>query len=51
VGPAARHLLAGRLQGEPGRIRAWAVEEMKLTARAARAMGCQVVTGFMGSSI
>ena len=38
-------------KGNPERIRAWAVEEMKLTARAARAMGCQVVTGFMGSSI
>jgi len=38
-------------KGQPEKIRAWAVEEMKLTARAARAMGCQVVTGFMGSPV
>jgi sugar phosphate isomerase/epimerase len=38
-------------KGKPEAIRAWAVEEMKLTARAARAMGCPVVTGFMGSAI
>lgn len=39
------------VKGKPGDIRAWAVEEMKATARAAKAMGCQVVTGFMGSPI
>jgi len=38
-------------KGRPEAIRAWAVEELKLTARAARAMGCTVVTGFMGSAI
>ncbi|HET9599297.1 MAG TPA: sugar phosphate isomerase/epimerase [Anaeromyxobacteraceae bacterium] len=38
-------------KGQPEKIRAWAVEEMKLTARAAKAMGCQVVTGFMGSPV
>jgi len=38
-------------KGNPERIRAWAVQEMKHTARAARAMGCQVVTGFMGSPV
>ncbi len=37
--------------GKPEEIRAWAVEEMKHTARAAANMGCGVVTGFMGSSI
>ena len=38
-------------KGSPEKIRAWAVQEMKLTARAARAMGCEVVTGFMGSPV
>lgn len=37
--------------GQPEKIRAWAIEEMKDTARAAKAMGCEVVTGFMGSAI
>jgi sugar phosphate isomerase/epimerase len=35
----------------PDALREWAAEEMKATARAARAMGCSVVTGFMGSPI
>ncbi len=39
------------LAGKPEEIRAWAVEEMKLSARAAAAMGCKVVTGFTGSPI
>jgi len=39
------------VRGNPDRLRAWAVEEMKLTARAAKNMGCSVVTGFMGSPI
>jgi sugar phosphate isomerase/epimerase len=39
------------VRGKPDEIRKWAVEEMKFTARAARAMGCSVVTGFMGSPI
>lgn len=39
------------LSGQPERIRAWAAEEMKWTARAAKAMGAGVVTGFMGSPI
>ncbi len=42
--PAAHH-------GKPDAIRKWAVEEMKAAARAARAMGCYVVNGFMGSPI
>ena len=37
--------------GNPEAIRAWAIETMKDTARAAKAMGCNVVTGFMGSAI
>jgi sugar phosphate isomerase/epimerase len=39
------------VKGKPEALRAWAVEEMKATARAAAAMGCSVVTGFMGSPI
>jgi len=39
------------VKGKPEQIREWAIEEMKHTARAARAMGCDVVTGFMGSPI
>jgi len=38
-------------KGNPEKIRAWAVEEMKAAARAAKALGCGVVTGFMGSPI
>ena len=38
-------------KGNPGKIREWAIQEMKYTARAAAAMGCKVVTGFMGSSV
>ena len=37
--------------GKPDAIREWGVEEMKLTAKAAKAMGVSVVTGFMGSPI
>ncbi|MFQ6069226.1 MAG: sugar phosphate isomerase/epimerase family protein [Candidatus Aminicenantales bacterium] len=39
------------VKGKPDRIREWAIEEMKHTARAARNMGCSVVNGFMGSPI
>ena len=39
------------VQGKPAELQSWAVEEMKLTARAARNMGCGVVNGFMGSPI
>ncbi len=38
-------------RGRPEALRQWASEEMKATARAARAMECAVVTGFMGSPI
>jgi len=37
--------------GDPNKVRAWAVQQMKWTAQAARAMGCSVVTGFVGSTI
>jgi sugar phosphate isomerase/epimerase len=39
------------LKGKPEKIRKWAIEEMKATARAAKAMGVGVVNGFMGSPI
>lgn len=39
------------LSGQPDKIRAWAIEEMKDTARAAKAIGCNIVTGFMGSAV
>ncbi|ADK79844.1 sugar phosphate isomerase/epimerase family protein [Sediminispirochaeta smaragdinae] len=40
-----------RLAGQPEAIRAWAIEEMKDTARAAQAFGVDVVNGFTGSPI
>jgi sugar phosphate isomerase/epimerase len=39
------------VHGKPEALCKWAVEEMKAAARAARAMGCYVVNGFMGSPI
>lgn len=39
------------LAGNPEGIRQWAVEQCKQTARAAKAMGVKIVTGFMGSPI
>jgi sugar phosphate isomerase/epimerase len=40
-----------KYQGKPEEIRKWAIEEMIYTAKAAAAMGCKVVTGFMGSPV
>ena len=37
--------------GDPEKMRRWAIEEMKLTARAAANLGVKVVNGFTGSSI
>ena len=39
------------VKGRPAKLRAWAIEEMTQTARAAKMMGCTVVNGFMGSPI
>ena len=39
------------LAGQPKAIRAWAIEEMKRTAKAAQAFGVSVVNGFTGSPI
>ncbi len=38
-------------RGNPEKIRTWAIQEMKYTARAAKAMGVKVVTGFTGSAV
>ncbi|MCK7478523.1 MAG: sugar phosphate isomerase/epimerase [Candidatus Moduliflexus flocculans] len=52
VRPAPRRFRPRRRQGQArGHPQAWAIDEMKAAARAARAMGCYVVTGFMGSPI
>lgn len=39
------------LKGDDKAIRAWGIEQMMYTAKAAKNMGCPVVTGFMGSPI
>lgn len=39
------------VKGKPEEIKAWAAEEMKYTAQAAKNMGCYVVTGFTGSPV
>lgn len=39
------------LAGDPEGKRAWAIEEMKRTAKAAKILGVDVVNGFTGSSI
>ncbi|MDY0288548.1 MAG: sugar phosphate isomerase/epimerase [Sphaerochaeta sp.] len=39
------------LKGDDKAIRSWGIEQMKYTAKAAKNMGCSVVTGFMGSPI
>lgn len=39
------------LAGDPEGKREWAIEEMKRTAKAAKALGVDVVNGFTGSSI
>jgi len=39
------------VKGKPEQLREWAAEEMKVTAKAAKNMGCSVVNGFMGSPI
>jgi sugar phosphate isomerase/epimerase len=44
-------LVPADLRGRPEAIKDWAVETMKLVPRAARALGVDVVTGFLGSPI
>ncbi|MDC7249653.1 MAG: sugar phosphate isomerase/epimerase [Sphaerochaetaceae bacterium] len=40
-----------KYENNPQAIREWGIETMKNTAKAARNMGCNIVTGFLGSSI
>jgi len=40
-----------RVKGKPQKLRQWAIDEMMITARVAKAMGCSVVNGFMGSPV
>lgn len=39
------------LAGKPEEIQTWAIEQMKLLARGASKMGCEILTGFTGSPI
>jgi len=39
------------VKGNPAKIREWAIQDMKYAAKAAKNMGCKVVTGFMGSAV
>ncbi len=40
-----------KVKGNPEEVRKWATQEMINTAKAAKNMGCYVVTGFLGSPI
>ncbi len=39
------------ISGQPEKIRQWGIEQLKLVPQTAANMGCEVVTGFMGSPI
>jgi sugar phosphate isomerase/epimerase len=49
--PRLDNFAPGELSGKPDEIRAWAVREMKLVARAAQKLGVNIVTCFLGSPI
>lgn len=49
--PRANTFAPEHLAGKPEEIRKWAIDEMIATPAAAKAMGLDVVTGFMGSPI
>jgi len=49
--PRLDNFVPGKYQSKPEEIRAWAIDEMKTVAQAARLMGVKIVTGFMGSPI
>lgn len=49
--PRLDNFAPSKYQGKPEEIRAWAIEEVKMTAQAAKLMGVKIVTGFMGSPI
>jgi sugar phosphate isomerase/epimerase len=49
--PRLDNFVPQSIKGKPDAIVVWAVEEMKYAALAAKAMGCSIVTCFMGSPI
>ncbi len=49
--PRLDNFAPGSLSGKPEEIRKWAADTMKLMPKAAKNMGVDVVTGFMGSPI
>jgi sugar phosphate isomerase/epimerase len=49
--PRLDNFAPAAVKGKPEAIVAWAVDEMKAAAKAARNMGCSVVTCFMGSPV
>lgn len=49
--PRLDHFAPARLSGRPQKIKEWAIEEMKNTARAAKKFGVDTITCFMGSPI
>ncbi|MEF9863445.1 MAG: sugar phosphate isomerase/epimerase [Christensenellaceae bacterium] len=49
--PRLDNFAPSELAGKPEQIRAWAIQTMKYAAQAAKNMGVDVVTGFMGSPI
>jgi sugar phosphate isomerase/epimerase len=49
--PRLNNFAPAELADKPDEIRAWAIETMKYCAKAAKKLGCYVVTGFTGSPI
>jgi sugar phosphate isomerase/epimerase len=49
--PRLEAFAPAEVHGKPEALRQWAIDEMIAAPHAARAMGCGVVTGFMGSPI
>ena len=49
--PRLDNFAPNELSGQPEKIRQWAIEFMKTTARAAQLLGVKVVTCFLGSPI
>ncbi|MDR0519419.1 MAG: sugar phosphate isomerase/epimerase [Clostridiales Family XIII bacterium] len=49
--PRLDNFAPGQLAGKPDEIRAWAIETMKAVPAAAKNLGVEVVTGFLGSPI
>lgn len=49
--PRLNNFAPEKYQSKPEEIRAWAIDEVKTVAQAAKLMGVKVVTGFLGSPI